>query len=83
MEPTIRQFSLLSPNDSNAYFQLSDSTANDLSIDFLAAHLSHEKEEQPKLRRLLMQMPVDPAIISYRQAIYKDLKSAPEICEKM
>ncbi len=30
-----------------------------------------------------MQMPVDPAIISYRQAIYKDLKSAPEICEKM
>ncbi|MBE6851496.1 MAG: hypothetical protein E7504_07190 [Ruminococcus sp.] len=83
MESSIRRFSLLSPNDSTAYFQLSDSTANDLSIDFLAAHLSHEKEEQPKLRHLLMQMPVDPAIISYRQAIYKDLKNAPKICEKM
>ncbi len=83
MEPTIRQFSLLSPIDSTAYFQLSDSTANDLSIDFLAAHLSHEKEEQPKLRHLLMQMPVDPAVIAYRQAIYKDLKNVPDVCERM
>lgn len=83
MKHTLRYFSLLSPDGCNACFQLSDATANDLSIDFLAAHLSQKKEEIPKLRRFLTRMPVDRDIIAYRQAIYTDLKHFPEVCERL
>ncbi len=83
MEHTLHHFSLLSPYDCSGYFQLNSNTANDLSIDFLAAHLSRNREDTPKIRNILMKMPVDPEIITYRQAIYSDLKCFPEVCEQL
>lgn len=83
MENKIREFSLLSPEGCSRYFRLSDSTANDLSLDFLAAHLSPEKEEQKKLKQLLRQMPAERSIVAYRQAVYRDLKAHPGLCAEL
>ncbi len=76
-------FSLFSPENSNEYFQLGENTINDLSINFLVHYLSTENDEQNKLKEMLCRMPVSREIIEYRQNIYNDLKSFPEVCEQL
>lgn len=80
MNSDIRLFSLLTPDADSRCFTLSDSTANDLSLDFLAEQLSRSREEQNKLRRMLMEMPADASVITYRQEIYQDLRQYPDVC---
>ncbi len=80
MKNDIRLFSLLSPDADSRSFTISEGTANDLSLDFLAERLAHDREEQGKLRRMLMDMPAEASVITYRQEIYRDLKQFPEVC---
>lgn len=80
---SIGAFSLLSPVGTYEYFTLNDNTANDLSIDFVIENLTSTSSEQCILKKLLMKMPICKHVIQYRQAIYKDLKNMPEICEEL
>ena len=83
MEQNIREFSLLSPDSSGNYVQLSDTTANDLSLNFLTEHLADSEAERHILKTILLKMPVDCNIIRYRQAIHQDLQKNPELCEAL
>lgn len=76
-------FSLLTPKDADDCFELSDTAANDLSVSYLAMKLSTHQNEQAKLEKLLRQMPTDRRTIAYRQDIYRDLKSNPELAENL
>ena len=78
-----RKFSLLTPEtpENNAY--LSETTANDLSLQFLIEHLSDSDTEQQILKRILLKMPTDCEIIRYRQEIYQDLQKYPALCETL
>lgn len=80
---SIIDFSLLSPIGDYEYFTLSENTANDLSIDFIIENLTSTNSERSILKKILMKMPICKSVILYRQAIYKDLKNTPEICEEL
>ncbi|MGN0606456.1 MAG: hypothetical protein ACI4JM_08035 [Oscillospiraceae bacterium] len=83
MKDNITTFSLLFPEEYNEYFILNSNTENDLSINFLAEHLSENSSEKSRLKAILCRMPVRREIIEYRQAIYNDLKNFPEILNKL
>lgn len=80
---SIIDFSLLSPVGEYEYFTLSEYTSNDLSIDFIIENITSTSSERSILKKILMKMPICQSVIQYRQAIYKDLKNTPEICEEL
>ncbi len=82
-EPETERFSLLSPDGSGTYFTLSDDTANDLSVEFLADSVSGNSTEFEVIHRILTDMPVSRNIIDYRRDIYSDLRSDPGLCEEL
>lgn len=82
-EQETERFSLLSPDGSGTYYTLSDDTANDLSVDFLADSVSGNSTEFEVIHRILMEMPVSRNVIDYRRDIYTDLRSSPELCEEL
>lgn len=67
-------FSLLFPVGEYEYFTLSETTANDLSLDYIIENLTSMSSEQSVLQKILMKMPISKPVIQYRQAIYQDLK---------
>ena len=67
----MEQISLLFSNSSNNYFNINPTTANDLGIVFLSENISDSPPEQEVIRKILMKMPVDQQIISYRNDIYR------------
>ena len=75
------QFSLLTPKTTENYVHLSETTANDLSLQFLLEHLSDSDTERQILKQILLKMPADCKTIRYRQEIYQDLRRYPELCE--
>ena len=77
----IQEFSLLSPSPEGKYYLLNSTTENDLSLDFLTAHLSASEAEQNILKNILLKMPIEAEIIRYRQEVYQDLRKYPELCE--
>lgn len=79
----IREFSLLTPDASLPGFRLSEITANDLSVSFLAEHLSRSRTEQEPIRKILLEMPVSDAVIRYRRDVYTELRSDPELRKKL
>lgn len=83
MQPYDRPFSLLAPAGKTGYVTLSETTANDLSLDLLTEKLSPVAQEQTVLKRILMQLPVDREIIEYRRAVYTDLKKDPALCREL
>ena len=80
---SIIDFSLLSPIGEYEYFTLSEYTSNDLSIDFIIENITSTSSERSILKKILMKIPICQSVIQYRQAIYKDLKNTPEICEEL
>jgi len=82
-ETETERFSLLSPDGSGTYFTLSDDTANDLSVEFLADSVSGNSTEFEVIHRILIDMPVSRNIIDYRRDIYSDLRSDPVLCEEL
>ena len=78
----MKDFSLLHPPGKDHYFTLEANTIDALSLDFIVEHLTRNLDEQMALREILIQMPIDPEIIKYRQNIYRDLRDFPEMCKK-
>lgn len=79
----IRQFSLLTPDGDAGYYVFSDTSANDISIDFIAENVTKNSSEQEAVRKILLRMPTDEKTISYRRAIYSELRENHELCEKL
>ena len=77
------QFSLLTPKTTENYVHLSETTANDLSLQFLLEHLSDSDTERQILKQILLKMPTNIEIIRYRQEIYQDLQKYPALCEEL
>lgn len=75
-------FSLLSPIDKKG-FEISENTANDLSIEFIADSMTKNNAEQKAVTKILLDMPVDNDVIEYRKAVYSDLRENFGVCEKM
>lgn len=79
----IREFSLLAPSSSDNYFDLSENTANDLSVDFIAESITCNSTEKAIISRILLHMPIDERIINYRRTVYDELSAAPELCSDL
>ena len=83
MPGEIRSFSLLAPAGAKPCIPLSDTAVNDLSLDYLSRRLAKNDTEQAALSDLLRAMPADPATVTYRQAVYRDLREDPDFCAKL
>ena len=79
----LRAFSLLAPDKGGNYSLLSSDTENDLSVDFLVESISRNSNERKVIKDILLKMPADERIISYRRAVYTELRQSPELCEKL
>ena len=79
----LREFSLLAPHKGGSYSRLSSDTENDLSVDFLVESISRNSGERKVIKDILLDMPIDEKIISYRRAVYTELRESPELCEKL
>lgn len=79
----LNQFSLLNPAGTYPAFQLSEITANDLSVSFLAEQITHHHTERETVRKILSEMPVSAEVIRYRQEIYAELRDDPELRQNL
>lgn len=79
----MQNISLLAPDDTGKYFQISDITAGDLGATFLAEHISELSTEQNIIGKILLKMPVSPEIIRYRQDVYAELRGDETLCEEL
>ena len=70
----MNQISLLSPDENSRYFDLGDTTANDLGIAFLAEQVSESSAEHKGIQRVLLRMPADARTVRYRREIYNELR---------
>ena len=57
--------------------QLTDEAVNDLSIDYICACLSHQATEQNLIKKIMIQLCDDPAVIRYRCDIFEDVLRFP------
>lgn len=83
MEQTLTHFSLLFSQEDTPCFQLSDTAANDLSLETMSSYLSCSKDEQNRILQMLRNVPTDRETIAYRQSVYGDLKRFPDIFAKL
>ncbi|MBP0967044.1 MAG: hypothetical protein J5722_05395, partial [Oscillospiraceae bacterium] len=79
----MQKISLLAPDDSGRIFPVSDITANDLDIAFLAEHVTQNTPERDVIRKILMKMPAAPEIVRYRREIYSELRRDPKLCKEL
>lgn len=79
----ISHFSFLEPHVNCIFFKLNNDTINDLSLDFIIKKMTLSSTEQHLLKKILTNMPTEKAVIQYRQAIYRDLRSSPQICKSI
>ena len=83
MQRDIRSFSLLAPDGAKPCVHLHDTVVNDLSLAYLCSRLAGHTTEEGILLSFLRELPTDPAVIAYRQAVYRDLREDPAFCEKL
>ena len=79
----MQNISLLAPEGSDRFFPISENTANDLDISFLAKHITETSSEQKVIRSILLKMPAAPEIIRYRQEVYRELRSDEALCKEL
>ena len=79
----LKQFSLLVPDPNETFFEISPNTRCDLSIEFLADSISHSPAENRIITDVLTHIPTNPKTIAYRNDIYRELSSEPELCRKL
>lgn len=79
----MQHISLLAPDESGSCFHITERTAADLSLDFLSGIITKNAAEQTVIRRILLDMPVDPAITRYRHAVYTELHSDQTFCTEL
>src|ERR1041384_5957302 len=84
-------FSLLSPksqssavswNGGDEFLALNPAAAHDLQLDDLIAAFTPDRAHQKEIHDLFSQLPRDPQVISYRQAVLDDLLANPELVER-
>jgi DNA mismatch repair ATPase MutS len=87
-------FSLLYPNGpgissdghtavgAESCLDLDAAAARDLGVEELVAAFTSDREHQKEIRKVLSQLPRDPDVIAYRQAVLDDLLANPELVEK-
>ncbi len=80
----MEDFSLLYPSGKKTDCQtLSEDTINSLSLDTILDYISESEAEKKTLRRMMMNLECDPAVIRYRCDIFDDLMNYPELREKL
>ena len=79
----MQKISLLRPNDSGKCFPVSEITANDLGLSFIAEQITETKEEQRIIRDILLNMPVSADIVRYRKEVYSELSSDTALCKEL
>ena len=79
----MNHISLLSPDASAAFFDLSGNSENDLGVAFLAENIADSVAEQNVLKRILLKMPVDAQMINYRREIYGELRGDEQLCSDL
>ena len=62
--------------------ELSSTAAHDLGLDEIVAAFASDREHQNEIRGLFSQLPRDPEVITYRQAVLEDLLAIPELAER-
>ncbi len=78
----LTSFSLLS-TDNSVYHELSDNTADDLSIDYIVGFMTRVESERIALTKLLRRMPTDEQTVRYRHDIYCDLRANPGLSDEL
>ncbi len=79
----LQQFSLLVPDPDETFFEISPNTRCDLSVEFLAENIGHSPSEKKLITDVLTHIPTNPKTIAYRNDIYHELSSEPELCSKL
>ena len=79
-------FSLLHPatirsDQQDPFLALSPGAMRDLGLDEIIAAFTPEHEHQKEIRNLFSQLPRDPEVIAYRQAVLDDLLANPDLVE--
>ena len=83
MQREIRAFSLMMPEGAKPCVPLNETAVNDLSLPYLASHLAKNDTEQAVLFGFLRELPTDPRTVSFRQAVYRDLRGDAAFCEAL
>lgn len=79
----MQTISLLTPDETARCFPVSDITANDLDLAFLAENMTENTMEKETVKKILMNMPADPEVIRYRREIYSELRSDNDLCKEL
>lgn len=75
-QPTL---SLLTPEGTYRYHDLTDQTVNDLSLSYIAEQVGKTKDEKQIIFNIIKHMPVSREVIEYRRSIYEDLRGQKEL----
>jgi hypothetical protein len=79
-----KKFSLLYPRGKTYEFtKIEDDAFHDLGLDVITKEVSSEPKEQSIIANILSHLSEDPDVTNYRQDVFDDLKSLPDIREKI
>jgi DNA mismatch repair protein MutS len=83
-------FSLLQPkgpgvslNQKDLFLELDPVAAHDLQLDEIVATFTPDRAYQKEIQPLFHQLPRDPQVILYRQAVLEDLLTNPGLVERL
>ena len=79
MSEELHTLSLLSPEGTYRYHDLTDQTINDLSLNYIAEQVGNTKDEKQIIFNILKQMPISREVIEYRRSIYEDLRGQKKL----
>ena len=75
-----KEFSLLYPRGKEVEFKkLEDSAFHDLGLDVICKAVTSEPKEQEIIADILSYLTPDPEVANYRQDVFEDVKSLPDI----
>ncbi|HEY3473521.1 MAG TPA: hypothetical protein VGK56_02865 [Anaerolineales bacterium] len=64
------------------FLALSPAAAHDLGLDDIIAAFTPDRDHQKEIRNLFSQLPRDPEVIAYRQAVLDDLLANPDLAAR-
>ncbi len=77
-------FSILFPYKSETtYKQLSPTACHDLGLDAVCKSLTDDGKEQKLIMNIISQLTADPRVSAYRQKVFADILTLPELRAKM
>lgn len=79
-----KRFSLLYPGGREYEFKkIENSAFHDLGLDVIVKEVTSDQKEQAIVTDILSYMNADPEVTNYRQEVFRDLKSLPDVREKL